>query len=61
MTRLRIAIRNRNAADTMVPKVPPNDSSEELECVTAGSTVFAAMMSPTPIAITMVEWPSEKK
>jgi hypothetical protein len=41
--------------------VPPNDSSEELECVTAGRTVFAAMMMPTPIATTIVECPREKK
>ena len=54
-------IRNKKAADTTVPKVPPNDSSEELECVTAGSTVLAAIISPTPIATTMVEWPREKK
>jgi len=45
----------------MVPTAPPNDSSEELECVTAGSTVLAAMMSPTPTATTMVQWPREKK
>ncbi len=61
MIRLSRPIRNKNAADTIVPKVPPNDSSEELECVTAGRTVFSAMMIPTPIATTIVEWPREKK
>ena len=44
-----------------MPKVPPNDSSEELAWVTAGSTVFSAMTMPTPMTTTMVEWPREKK
>ena len=61
ITRLSRPIRNRKAADTIVPKVPPNASSEDLLCVTAGSTVFSAMMIPTPITTTMVEWPREKK
>ncbi len=45
----------------MVPNRPPNCSRPEPLLDTAAKTVFSAMMMPTPIATTIVEWPREKK
>ena len=44
-----------------MPNIPPKVSSPEWLLDTALKTVFSAMMMPTPMATTMVEWPSEKK
>ncbi len=61
ITRFIAPMRNKNVAEMRVPNTPPNCCRLESLSDTAQKTVFSAMMIPTPIATTIVEWPSEKK
>jgi hypothetical protein len=61
ITRFSSPIRNRNDADTIVPKKPPRGSRGEPLFGTAGKTVLSATMMAAPIATTTLEWPKEKK
>ena len=54
---LKIAMANRNSAETLVPMTPPtafNDSKCDVSAAAANAT-------PIDISTTMAEWPSEKK